>query len=101
MKICQTLAAEKCALRVFDPAAIIQVRRVLSDSGVTYCSDAYEAVLGSDALVIATEWNEFRDLDLDKMRKGMRDGVLIDARNIFDPLKAKNAGFRYYGMGRG
>lgn len=101
VKICRTLAAEKCALRVFDPAALSQVRRVMGDSGVTYCSDAHEAVLGSDALVIATEWNEFRNLDLDQMRKGMRDGVLIDSRNIFDPIKAKSAGFRYYGFGRG
>lgn len=101
VKICQALAAEKCALRVFDPAALSQASRVMSDSSITCCSDAYETVLGSDALVIATEWNEFRNLDLLRMRKAMRDDVLIDARNIFDPLKAKSAGFRYYGIGRG
>jgi len=67
---------------------------------VRYCSDAREAAEGSDALVVATEWNEFRNLDLAELKHAMRGGVLVDARNVFDAARAKSLGFRYYGMGR-
>jgi UDPglucose 6-dehydrogenase len=101
LKICQALLAEKCVLRVFDPAAMMQAGRLICDESFKLCSDAYEAVSLSDALVICTEWNEFRNLDLDRIKKSMRGNVLIDARNIIDPLKAKTTGFQYFGIGRG
>jgi len=101
LKICEALVAEKSVVRVFDPVAMGQARRALSECSVTFCADAYEAALDSDALVLCTEWNEFRNLDLEKIRRSMRGDVLIDARNILDPAKAKSAGFRYDAMGRG
>lgn len=101
LKICEALLAEKCVLRLFDPVAAGQARRLLKDDGVTFCSDAYEAAEGCDAVLVATEWNEFRNLDLGKVRKAMRGNVLVDPRNIFDVTKARSMGFQYFGMGRG
>ncbi|MGD0694065.1 MAG: UDP-glucose/GDP-mannose dehydrogenase family protein [Terriglobia bacterium] len=100
LKICQALLAEKSVLRVFDPAAMELARRTLGERDVTFGADAYEAARDADALVISTEWNEFRNLDLDRIRSSMRGDVLVDARNILDPAKAQTAGFRYDAMGR-
>ncbi len=100
LKICEALLAEGCSLRVFDPAALPTARPLLTSDRVRYCSDAREAAEGSDALVVATEWNEFRNLDLAELKHAMRGGVLVDARNVFDAARAKSLGFRYYGMGR-
>jgi UDPglucose 6-dehydrogenase len=101
LKICQALLADGCALRVFDPVAMHAARQILNADCTVYCSDSYEAVQGCDAVVVATEWNEFRNLDLAKVITSMRGDVLVDAKNIFDATKAKSLGFHYYGMGRG
>jgi len=101
VKVCQALLEEKCELRVFDPAAMVPARRVLDSAHLVFCSDAYEAVQGCEAVVFATEWNEFRNLDLSTLKGRMRGDVLVDARNIFEPARAKAAGFRYYAIGRG
>jgi UDPglucose 6-dehydrogenase len=100
LKICEALLTEGCKLRVFDPVAITQSSAILKNAGVEYCANAYEAAQGGDALIVATEWNEFRNLDLLKLRAVMQGDLLVDARNIFDVEKAKKAGFRYYGTGR-
>jgi len=99
--ICQGLLAEQCSLRVFDPVAMDSARRVLDPGRVRYCSDAYEAVEGSEGVAVCTEWNEFRNLDLEKVKKLMRGNVLVDARNMYDASKARSIGFQYFGMGRG
>ena len=65
-----------------------------------FANDSFEAVDASDALVILTEWNEYRNLDLSKAKSMMRGDVLYDARNVLDPGDAQNAGFRYIGTGR-
>ena len=101
LKICMSLLAEQCGVRVFDPAAMDSARRNLNHNRVTYCSDSYEAVSGCDAVVIATEWNEFRNIDLNRVKQRMRGNVLVDAKNLLDPSKAKSSGFQYCGMGRG
>jgi UDPglucose 6-dehydrogenase len=101
VKICATLLAEHCVLRVFDPAAMENARRILFDNRVTCCSDSYEAVDGCDAVLIATEWNEFRHLDLSRVKQSMRGNLVVDAKNILDPSMARKSGFRYCGMGRG
>ena len=67
---------------------------------VTYCSDAYETAEGADALVIATEWNEFRALKLERIRKALRDPLIVDLRNVYDPKRMKAEGFRYVCVGR-
>ena len=101
IKICEALMAAKTVLRVFDPAAMKQARRALGERMVTFCADSYEAALNADALIICTEWNEFRNLDLEKLRRCMRGDVMIDARNILDATKVRGAGFRYHATGRG
>jgi len=101
LKICMSLLAEQCGVRVFDPAAMDSARRNLNHNRVTYCSDSYEAVSGCDAVVIATEWNEFRNIDLNRVKQRMRGNVLVDAKNLLDPSKPKSSGFQYCGMGRG
>ena len=63
--------------------------------------DAYEAARDADALILVTEWNEFRQLDMKRIRKLMRGDVLLDGRNIWSPQKMRDLGFHYIGVGRG
>jgi UDPglucose 6-dehydrogenase len=98
--ICQTLLREKCELRVFDPAAMERARQALGSKAVTYCTDAYQAAESADALIVCTEWNEFRNLDLGRIKASMRGQSLVDAKNILDPRQAASLGFHYHGMGR-
>src|SRR3954453_3088224 len=83
----------------FDPVARPQAELLLS--GVEFADDAYQAADGADALVIVTEWDEFRALDLDKIAASLRGKVLVDLRNVYDPEEAEEAGLAYYGVGRG
>jgi UDPglucose 6-dehydrogenase len=98
--ICQSLVEKGCTLRVFDPAAMDRAKQILTSPDVRYCSDAYEAAEGADGLAVCTEWNEFRSLDLDQLKKIMNGPVLVDAKNIFDPRRAASLGFQYSGIGR-
>ncbi len=68
---------------------------------MTWCESALEAVDGADVLVVVTEWNEFRALDLEAAKERMQGDVLVDLRNVFPPEQAEAAGFRYSGIGRG
>lgn len=68
---------------------------------LTYCQDEYETAHGSNALVIATEWNQFRNLDLLRIKKLLKSPILLDLRNLYDPEKAEALGFIYEGIGRG
>lgn len=83
----------------FDPVGREQAEPLLPD--IDYAADSLSAAEGADALVIVTEWDEFRALDLVKLAKVMRGHVLMDLRNIYDGAEAARAGFRYYGIGRG
>jgi UDPglucose 6-dehydrogenase len=83
----------------FDPVAREQAEKVLQ--GVEFAPNAYSAADGADALVIVTEWDEFRALDLDKIAASMRGKTLVDLRNVYDPEEAQEAGLAYYGVGRG
>jgi UDPglucose 6-dehydrogenase len=69
--------------------------------GVKLCEDAYEAASGVDAVVICTEWNEFKQLNLGRLKQSMRQPIIVDGRNIYDPKMVERAGFHYRGMGRG
>ena len=66
-----------------------------------FAEDAYAAANGADALVIVTEWDEFRALDLDRIAASLRGKILIDLRNVYDRAEAEGAGLTYYGIGRG
>ena len=83
----------------FDPVAREQAEKILT--GIEYASDAYTAADGADAVVIVTEWDEFRALDLDTLAGRMRGKTLIDLRNVWDPVEAERAGLTYLGIGRG
>lgn len=99
LDIITILQKEGVKIRAYDPIAMQKSKAVLG-SGVKFCKDPYEAARGSDCLFIATEWNEFKNLDLKKLKKIMRQPVIVDGRNIYDPEEVKKAGFRYVGMGR-
>jgi len=83
----------------FDPVAREQAERVLN--GIEFAPDAYSAAADADALVIVTEWDEFRAIDLEALAKAMRGKVLVDLRNVYDREEAAEAGLAYYGVGRG
>ncbi|MBL7071889.1 MAG: UDP-glucose/GDP-mannose dehydrogenase family protein [Candidatus Omnitrophica bacterium] len=96
--IINMLKKEGVKIKTFDPKAMVKAKKVLS--GVTFCNDAYSAVKNSDCLAIVTEWNEFKNLDLKRVKKLMREPVIVDGRNIYSPDRVKKAGFKYVGMGR-
>jgi UDPglucose 6-dehydrogenase len=83
----------------YDPVARHQAEQLFQQ--VAFADDAYAAAHGADALVIVTEWDEFRALDLGKLAQSMRGTTLVDLRNVYDPEEAERAGLTYYGIGRG
>ena len=83
---------------VYDPQGMDEAKEMLE--GVSWCNDTYETMGGADAVVIVTEWNEFRSLDLDRMKSLMRKPVMVDLRNIYNPGEMLVAGFDYYCVGR-
>ena len=93
------LAEDGAQIRAFDPEGIEQARPLLPQS-VTYCRDALNAATGADALVVITEWNEFRAIDPAKLRATMRGSVVVDLRNVYDPAAMRDAGFDYHSIGR-
>ena len=102
LAIVRKLRARGALVRAHDPIANAVARAELGgDAGVVYCDTMYEAVAGADAVVLATEWNEFRTLDFARCADAMRGTLLVDGRNIFDPAKVRAAGLRYVGVGRG
>lgn len=88
------------SVRVHDPEAIATARQVLGDS-VAYYGNVYESLKNADAMVIATDWNEYKQIDLDLVSRVMRGKVLFDARNIYDEEMAREHGFDYFAVGRG
>jgi UDPglucose 6-dehydrogenase len=86
------------SLRAYDPEAMGNAQAMFRD--ITFCHDAYETAEGCDALVIATEWNEFRALNLERITKAMKGRVIVDLRNLYDPRKMRDAGFDYTCIGR-
>jgi UDPglucose 6-dehydrogenase len=93
------LVERGASVAAFDPVAREQAEKVLS--GIEFADDAYAAADGADALVIVTEWDEFRALDLDRIAASLRGKILIDLRNVYDRSEAEAAGLTYYGVGRG
>jgi UDPglucose 6-dehydrogenase len=93
------LMEQGASVVAFDPVAIEQAEPMLP--GVEFVADAQAVASGADALVVVTEWDEFRGLDLDQLAAAMKGKVLVDLRNIYDPREAERAGLRYSGIGRG
>jgi UDPglucose 6-dehydrogenase len=99
ISIVARLAGDGAAIRAFDPEGMQQARTVLPP-GVTYCRDAFDAAQGADALVLITEWNEFRAMSPARLRETMRGKVLVDLRNVYDPVAMQQVGFEYHCVGR-
>ena len=98
LDLCHRLQKEGAVLRVHDPKAMEKAKAVLKD--VTYVEDMNAVAEGCDALVIATEWDEFKKLDLDHARKALTHPILFDGRNLFDPAEMERLGFIYKSIGR-
>lgn len=96
--IIQTLQKKKAIIKVYDPAAMENTKNIFPE--IVYCSDAYSVAKNADALVVITEWNQFRNLDLEKLKTLMKGDLFFDFRNIYDPQRVKQSGFKYFGVGR-
>ncbi len=99
LSIIEQLTREGALIRAYDPVAMENTKAVLPD--IMYCADAYDACTSADAVVIVTEWNQFRNLDLDRVLSLLRQPCFFDLRNIYDPERMKARGFRYVAVGRG
>jgi UDPglucose 6-dehydrogenase len=99
VKIVEQLAKDGYKVRVYDPAAMTNVKKQLGDS-LEYFEKMYDVVDGADALCVLTEWNEFRQADLGKIKSLLKKPLIIDGRNLYDPSKMKELGFDYIGTGR-
>jgi UDPglucose 6-dehydrogenase len=96
--IVKALLQSGARVRAYDPAAMEEAKKVLH--GVIFCQDAYDTAKGCDGLILATEWNQLRNLDLERMKEALKQPVFIDLRNVYDPTKMAELGFRYAGVGR-
>jgi UDPglucose 6-dehydrogenase len=98
ISIAQSLLALGAKVKAFDPAAMEESKKVLPE--LVYGEDAYDVAKGCDALVLATEWNQFRRLDLQRIKGLLRSPIFIDLRNVYEPDQMKQLGFNYCGVGR-
>ena len=98
LDIIPALIEAGATVRAYDPEGLDEAKKLLD--GVAWCEGAYEALEGADALVIITEWNAFRALDLARVKELMKAPVMVDLRNIYDPREMAAAGFDYTGIGR-
>jgi len=98
LSIIPALQRAGAAIRAFDPEGMEEAKKLLE--GVNFCAGAYDAMEGADAVVIITEWNEFRALDLKRVRALLRSPTVIDLRNIYKPADMAEAGFFYFSIGR-
>ena len=97
--IIRALLRKGAVVQAYDPVAMANAKRVL-DGGVVYATNAYGAARKVDGLAVLTEWNQFRSIDLKRLKLGMRRPVIVDGRNIWDPAKMRDLGFVYRGIGR-
>ncbi len=95
----KALIQEGARIKVYDPEAMEKAKKILK--GVIFCKDAYQAARGADCLIVATEWNEFKELDFVRLKKTLKRALVIDGRNIYDSQQLKKLGFTYIGVGQG
>lgn len=100
LTIAEKLRQEGAHIRAYDPQSMSRAKKLPEFKGARFCESPYEAVKGADCTVIVTEWNEFKELDLKKAKKLMRQPVVVDGRNIYEPKKMRELGFRYSCIGR-
>ena len=98
LAIIAALQEAGATVRAFDPEGMDEAAKLVD--GVTFCSETYETMQGADCLVLVTEWNEFRNLDLGRMKQLLKAPLLVDLRNVYDPATMREAGIRYRSIGR-
>src|SRR4030067_538411 len=98
LNIIKKLLEQKAKIRAYDPVSMKSTQSIFP--GIKYCKDSYDAVKGANALVIVTEWNQFRNLELDKLKRLLKEPYFFDLRNIYEPQKLKDKGYNYYCVGR-
>jgi len=96
--IVHKMVACGATVKAFDPVAMEEAARCLN--GIEYARDEYDAIDGADAMVIITEWNQFRALDMEKVKRLLRSPKIADLRNIYEPADMRALGFEYVGVGR-
>ena len=99
MTLIEALLSAKATVTAHDPAAMEETRRKLGDS-IRYAESNYDALAGADALVVVTDWNEYRHPDFERIKKILRRPIVIDGRNLYNPMKMKLLGFNYDSIGR-
>jgi UDPglucose 6-dehydrogenase len=99
VEVVQLLHAAGAKIRAYDPAAMDNARRLLP-AGVTFSDSPYEAAEGAHAVVLVTEWNEFKNLNLERLRGLLQRPVIFDGRNLWEPQRMRRLGFEYYSVGR-
>ena len=100
LAIIEELLKEEATITAFDPEAMTNVKKILGDK-ITFAASQYDAIKDCDALIVATEWNEFRTPDFDRMVSLMKHKVIFDGRNVYEPGRMKDLGFHYESVGRG
>ena len=102
INLVRRLLGEDAMVCLYDPQAADNMKQIFPDKPpqIQYVSSPYEAADGANALVIVTEWDEFKELDLNKIKGNMSNPIIVDGRNIFDPEKVRGLGFEYYSVGR-
>jgi UDPglucose 6-dehydrogenase len=98
--VCRELALTGAHVQAYDPVATQNAKDALGQTNISFCETAYEAASAADVLVVATEWNEFRNIDLSKIKSVMKTAVILDSRNIFEPERVRDLGFIYSSTGR-
>ena len=98
LDIIPNLQAEGAIINAYDPEGMNEAKVLLND--VSWCDDAYKAMAGADAVAILTEWNEFRGLDLSRIKALLKSPIVVDLRNIYNPEEMEDAGFAYFCVGR-
>ena len=98
LQLIPSLVADGAEVRAFDPKGMDEAKALMD--GVLWAENIYDAIRGSEMVIILTEWNEFRALDLKRVKKEMLKPIMLDLRNIYDPNEMANAGFQYYSIGR-
>jgi len=98
IEIIHQLQEKGAILQAYDPVAMENAKAILKD--VTFCKSAYDAAEGADAVIIVTDWNEFKLLNLEKLREKVRQPVIFDGRNIYQPERVRKYGFEYFSIGR-
>jgi len=96
--IINRLIDDGAMVKAYDPVSMERAKKIMPD--ITYCDSVYDVAADVDAIVLVTEWSEFEKMDLQKVKKAMRQPVFVDGRNVFDPEKMKELGFIYSGIGR-